>query len=477
MKTKQFPFAVYNGLLCLGAVLIAVLVCLCAQAAEERWYLKWDLSDDQISHLSDYTLERLSALEENVTIYAVYTAGTTGDLRDLQTETLGRMAAVSGRVRVEELDPVTQPQRVAMLAGEAAGVADGTVFIRNEAGTRVIRLDPEAFIFSRRIGEEIYTIYGGETQIIGAIERACTDDPVGVWFVSGHGELREEDCASLALQLRAMGFEVHEGSLNVIAPSAHDVLLLLGPNSDLTQTEADRLKAFLDEGGRLVLACGADAPFERLSELSAVMDLYGLGYRPGWVTESAQETAFYLDRPELLSPALADENGVMDELPGRLILPRSAALKTPELRPGVSAVPLLVTSGRATLKADTAADASSASPDDVSGRMLLAALAQQGDMRILQLASSDMLRDGADRSLSSVLDASENLAFLSQCLNLMTDRDGEATLAAGVKQLPAQLITFDSEQTRRQVSAVILLTLPSLIAVAMAVVLIRRRRL
>ena len=476
MKKHRMPFALYNALLCLGAVLIAVLVCLCAREMEARWYLKWDVSDDRISQLSDYTLERLNSLEETVTIYPIYTAGASGSLRDLQMETLGRMAATCDRVRVEEIDPVTQPQRVAMLAGEAAGVADGTLFIRNEAGTRVIRLEPEGFVFSRRIGEEIYTIYGGESQIIGAIERACTDAPVGVWFLTGHGEMGEADCASLALQMRAMGFEVHEGSLGLMTPAAGDVLLLLGPTGDLTQDEADALVAFLDGGGRLVLACGADAPFERLARLREVMNLYGLDYRPGWVVEHAAETAFYLDRPELLMPALAGANDVMEALPGRLILPRSAALKTPELRPGIGTTALLVTSERAVLKADTTGDALAASSDDASGRMLLAEMARQGDMRILQLASSDMLRDDTEMIGASVLDASENIAFLAQCLDAMTDRDGEATIAAGVKQLPAQLITFDSEQTRQRVSAASL-TLPGVIAIVMAIVLIRRRRL
>ena len=476
MKKHRIPFALYNGLLCLGAVIITMLVCLCAQEMEKRWYLKWDVSDDQISRLSDYTLDRLSALEETVTIYAVYPAGASDSLRDLQMETLGRMAAVCDSVRVEEIDPVTQPQRIAMLAGEAAGIPNGTLFIRNEAGTRVIRLDPDGFVFSRRIGEEVYTIYGGESQIIGAIERACTDDPVGVWFLTGHGELSEADCASLALQMRAMGFEVHEGTLSLMRPAAGDVLLLLGPTGDLTQDEADKLVAFLDGGGRLVLAYGADAPFERLTRVNTVMNLYGLGVLPGWVVENVGETAFYLDRPELLLPSLAQGNGVLEELPGRLILPRSAALQTPELRPGIEATALLTTSDRAVLKADVAGDATAASPDDLSGQMLLAVLAQQGNMRILQLSSSAMLRDGTELAGAPVLDASENIAFLAQCLDAMTDRDGGATIAAGVKQLPAQLITFDSEQTRQQVSAAILL-LPGAIALVMAIVLIRRRRL
>ena len=49
MKKKQLPFGLYNALLCLMAAIIFVLGVMCVQAAEEKWYLKIDLSDDGVS--------------------------------------------------------------------------------------------------------------------------------------------------------------------------------------------------------------------------------------------------------------------------------------------------------------------------------------------------------------------------------------------------------------------------------------------
>ena len=48
---------------------------------------------------------------------------------------------------------------------------------------------------------------------------------------------------------------------------------------------------------------------------------------------------------------------------------------------------------------------------------------------------------------------------------------------AGVKELPNQLIRFDSEQTRQRVSALFLTALPVALLALMLVVLLRRRRL
>ena len=296
------PYGVYHLLTCVLAVVMAVLVVLVSQRAEEKWYLKLDVSPSGVTNLSDYTLSRLHALDEDVLLYPVYTSGYDSTVRDLVTETLNKMSAECAHVRVETIDPVTQPQRIAALSGDAGSIENGTVFITNQDTTRIIRLSPEEFLFSRTVLGEEYTIYCGEAQLIGAIGRACTDHPVGVYFLTGHGELSQEDCSLLALQLRSNGFEVHSGEIARIAPAATDILLLLAPRSDLTGDEAQTLAAFLDNGGRVLVACGADTPLSRLTQLQAVCSLYGLGFQSGWVVESAAESDRYVDAPEYLSP-------------------------------------------------------------------------------------------------------------------------------------------------------------------------------
>ena len=203
--------------------------------------MKLDVSPSGVTNLSDYTLSRLHALDEDVLLYPVYTSGYDSTVRDLVTETLNKMSAECAHVHVETIDPVTQPQRIAALSGDTGSIENGTVFITNQDATRIIRLSPEEFLFSRTVLGEEYTIYCGEAQLIGAIGRACTDNPVGVYFLTGHGELTQEDCSLLALQLRSNGFEVHSGEIARIAPAATDILLLLAPRSDLTGDEAQTL--------------------------------------------------------------------------------------------------------------------------------------------------------------------------------------------------------------------------------------------
>lgn len=477
MKKERLPFRVYHLLLCLLVMAAAVLLCMAAQEAEQRWYLKLDVSESRVSELSEYTREHLNSLTQEVAVYPVWSAGAADSLRDLQLETLYRMAALNSYVTVHELDPATQPQILLSLCGETAGVPDGTVFVRNEAGTRTIRLERGDFLFSRRIAEEIYTIYCGEARLIGTIDGICAGDPTAIWFVTGHGEADEQACAMLALTLQGKGFAVHSGRLGSIQPEADDLLALIGPRQDLTPGEAEALASFLDGGGRLVAAVGADTPLDKLTQLAAVLDLYGLSWQGGWVVEHEAENTRYADRPELLAPTLV-ANPLLAELPGRLMMPRTTSLSRPAQRPGIEACAVLTTSDRAACKADVHGDAYAASPQDVTGEHLLAVMAEGSDsMRILLLGSVDMLLDETDAEGRSVQDSSENLAFAAACVDAMAGRTADATLDAGVKRLSAQLIAFDNAQQRQQVSILFLVGLPGAILLVMAVVLIRRRRL
>ena len=193
--------------------------------------------------------------------------------------------------------------------------------------------------------------------------------------------------------------------------------------------------------------------------------------------ESPAQTAYFVDEPALLSPILAEGNGVLDALPGRLILPRSCALAMPALRPGTTSKVLLTTSDEAILKKDVNAATAAAQPGDESGCLPLAILAECGESSILQLSSAQMLLTGVEGAGSHVLDASENLSFVAACMEHITDSGEGATLEAGVKQLPTQLITFPNQQVQQQVSLVLLLALPTALTLIMLIVVLRRRRL
>lgn len=67
--------------------------------------------------------------------------------------------------------------------------------------------------------------------------------------------------------------------------------------------------------------------------------------------------------------------------------------------------------------------------------------------------------------------------LLTDLVTDMADIDQTASLDAGVKRLPAQRITFDSESSRQRVTILALTLIPGVLLLTMAVVLLKRRRL
>ncbi len=468
---KGMRFPLYNLLLCLLAVIFCILLCLCFQAAEDRWYLKWDLSPDRLSALSDYTTEKLKSLDTEVSVYLVHTPGTHSSLLDLVQETLSRMRSINPNLKTAEVNPAGEPQRLLSLNGSTL-VEEGTLFVRGSDGTRTVRILPSELLFSTRIGEEIYTIYTGEARVIGAVSHVSSPSAARAVFLSGHGETGEQDCTSLSLQLNAVGLRVITANLSNFTAEPNDVLLMIDPRTDLTEREQLMLADHLDRGGAFFLSFGSGTPVSGLSRLQAVCSLYGLGMEQGWLVENPLETQRYIDRVEWLNPRLEGDQSLADNLSGRLILPNAAALSSPLYRPGVTLERLLSTSGRAVLHRDSTGRADQSAEGDVTGGFLLGAYAgNSAGMRFLLLGSADMLRDG------EWLDASENLDLISSMLLRMTHQEVTYSLDAGVKRLPAHTIRFPNEQVRIRTSIFLLALLPCILLLTMAAVLIKRRRL
>lgn len=475
---KTMPYALFRPLACLLAVCVFVLGVCAVTALEDRYYLKLDVSESGVSELSAYTMEQLDALSSRVSVFTVWSPNDTSFLRDLQEELLKRMSSVCENIQYRRVIPEQEPLLLASLNGSAEGIPDGTCFVSDLDGNRVVRLEAEDFLFSRKIGEEQYTVFCGEARIIGAVTAVCLEEPVRAVFSTGHGEAGMEECSRLALQLHAMGATVENGAFHMMDLKADDLLVIVDPRTDLTGTETDELINFLDEGGKLLVAAGMNTRPEHLKNLCAALELFGLGIRSGRVTESPDAEMYYTEDPGLLSPIPRDVPGNGNELNGRLILSQACALNAPEPCPGVTHRTLLETSPMAVLHADLTGDGTDIMPGDVSGKMKLAVLSEStADTRILLLSSADMLRDEPETTARFDLqDASENLNFLAGVIRYMIHREVNWSLDAGVRQLPDRLIVFENEQTRQSAEILLMTVLPGIVMTVMAIVLVRRRR-
>ncbi len=126
-----------------------------------------------------------------------------------------------------------------------------------------------------------------EEDFAATVLRASRSSRGRIAFLRGHGEAWPRDRGddgiySVSQSLMARGFDVltlsilEGGSLDSI-----DVALLIGPQSEPAEAETDSLLAFMDRGGRLLLAVDPDHPVR----LTPLLERVGLGFDPRYLSD------------------------------------------------------------------------------------------------------------------------------------------------------------------------------------------------
>jgi len=196
---------------------------------------RWDLTEDQQNTLALETLDTLKSLAEPVQARAFYTARVNSE----QARTLLDQYKFNseGKFDYQFIDPEQDP-----IAAQQANITrDATVvLVMGE------RQEPVSLV--------------SERELTGALVRLISDEQVGVYFLTGHGEKDpdgsgDNSYSQLKTTLEDKNYRV--GTLNLLAtnaiPEDARVIVIAGPNKPLTQGEVDQLKGFLSRGGSLVI--------------------------------------------------------------------------------------------------------------------------------------------------------------------------------------------------------------------------------
>ncbi len=223
----------------------------------------WDFSARRSNSLSQKTDEALAGLETKVSIHGLFRDS--DRRRDGYWDLLQLYRRRSGKISVELFDPNARPGGLAALglsSEDRNAIKDGlSVAI---AGDRKV-------VF-RGIGEE---------DVTNAILEAGSGAPRVVGFIRGHGE-RDPDSTADAGMSRARAalvaeyYEVADVRLDAPIPDGVTVLVAAGLQAELPAAELDRLSAWLESGGRLLIL--ADPAYD--PGLSPIAARWGLRVAP-----------------------------------------------------------------------------------------------------------------------------------------------------------------------------------------------------
>jgi ABC-type uncharacterized transport system involved in gliding motility auxiliary subunit len=246
----------------LGALIgtIAVVAILAVVALiSQKAYKTWDLTANRRQSLSPESARALASLKQDVSLIAFYLEGQGG--RREAEDLLRQYANSTNRIRYELVDPQKQVSRTE----EYRIATNETVVV--ESGNR----------------RESVTL-PDEPKLTNAILKVTREGQRKVYFVTGHGERQAEDSAERGLAtfrstLEASGYT--SGTLSLLTtarvPDDADVVVLAGPRTDLSKAEAERLKAYIDRGGHVLLL--ADLPDQPTPEIQGLVKPFGIDLR------------------------------------------------------------------------------------------------------------------------------------------------------------------------------------------------------
>ena len=454
-------------LLLLALVLLNVAVSFLPKSITEL-----DSSYNQLYTLSETTEKQVSTLSDRVTIYFLCDNGT----EDATIRTfLDRYAALNGKVEIKTVDPVKQPTFTEKYTEST--LSNYSIIV--ESNRRSVCIDyydlylweneqlgiltAEEYVtwMSDSYGAYILSYYptvqhfNGEAKITNAITYAVSETVPKIYVLSGHGEVSLGADALSVLKSNAYEL-VTDTSLFSAGGIPQDCSLLLihTPTKDISKTEADWIKDYLDNGGSVFLTTAAAKQYlpsvqivkgddgsettetvpSDFPNLMALLANYGLSATNGIVIEQDKNLS-YSASPFVLLPNKNTEHAVTSGASGATALFYTAhGIRIAEDAKNVTT--LFSTSKSAYTSNSTSTDSYEKDALSEDGPFALAVAAECGKGKLVWFASQSILDDNVDTLVSG-----GNHAYAVSACDFLTEKEDSVALPSVSLEEPMLVIT------------------------------------
>jgi ABC-type uncharacterized transport system involved in gliding motility auxiliary subunit len=429
LKSRKFRFGGYATLLVVAALAIVVGINLVVDQVPA----KLDMTQERLYSLSDQTKKLLAGLEVDVTIT---TLGRVGREDKLVNEVLDKMAALSRRIRLETVDPETNPGW-AKTYSATGDLREGSlvVAVSDTKYKTIDRYDLYNYQMNQQTYESEITSLAAEQRLVSALQYVTAAKLVTVYVIKGYDA---ESLADYGLSAAVTGQNYDVKDLDLIAagsvPADADVVLLANPRLDLSAADADHLRTYLAGGGRMLVLLDLAQLGERTPQIEELLGNYGLAVQRLLVVEGDSNRYAY-SQPYYLLPKYEYHDIVAPlssaDLP--MLMPVVMALKVLDLKKqSLQIEALLTTSENSWGKVDYS-NATSVAKEarDVEGPFTLAyavtdpARSAEGrDTKLVVVSSAQFLQS----SLQQV--AAGNADFFLNGLSWLSEKKDEISVSA-----------------------------------------------
>lgn len=259
-KLKYGSIATVVTVIFIAAV---VLVNLIAGQLSKSHDLKLDLTKDQYYEVSQQTIDYIKNIDRDVEISVMNEKSDFDSSKYMKmvVETLDKYQQNSDRVKVEYYDIEKNPEIVSKYSKYYSGeIKDGNIVIASGERVKVISVND---MFTQETNYQTYstqiTGFKGEQAVTSAVMSVTDANPVKVAYLSLYNgsavyhSNNEYAVQAMRTLLDKNGYEVTDVDLlnDELTADKYDLAVLPAPMNDLTESDIDKLDAFMYNDGKL----------------------------------------------------------------------------------------------------------------------------------------------------------------------------------------------------------------------------------
>ncbi len=265
-----------------------------------------DISASSLYSVTSQTKSVVSNLEDDVTIYWIVQANEEDSVIE---NLLSKYEELSDHITVVKKNPDTYPTFAAEYTDE--DVANNSLIVECGDKNRYIAYSD---IYLTEVDYTTYSYsysFDGEGAITSAIGYVTSDELPKIYTLTGHGE--SDLPSSFSSQLTRENYETEELSLlkEDGVPEDASALLIYAPSSDISDTEAEILLEYVNNGGKLLVFAGP-AQDDELTNLYSLLSSYGVEKAEG-ITVEADSSYYAFQSPYILLPSI-ESSDITDPL-------------------------------------------------------------------------------------------------------------------------------------------------------------------
>lgn len=467
---RSLPF-----ILSLILVLTGILAAAVFDKLEKDHALRVDFSFNSVTTQSEQTTRIMQSLPYKVHAYALFTPG----MEDQSLlGLLNRLASLSPNFTYSKENLVQNPMLVNTISSDLNDeqVTADSLILQCETTGRTRVLNTYDYLEqSFDTAEQNFVLSGisYERSIAEALVYLAMDAVPGIRILTGHGEIGETDTKYMETFLGSHHFEISRVNLlsgDTLNPK--DLLMILSPQKDLTDSELKAILEFSKAGGPMLISSDYSDP-DNLPKFDSLYRLMGFERKAGIVVAEGADLNAYIDNPLYLTPYM-DMTEPTAPLIGagqiRLRLPGARAFDITAMGDSARAEPLL-TSGMAYIKSLEKANQTLAYEEgEETGQFYVALLSDYAHpdgthARAMIIGNSAILLD------SWLHEVTYGAQFLLHMVNYLSPSE-----PINLDIAPKKLVREQMSIAQPAVPILLIVLLPALTALAAIPVLMKRSR-